>query len=65
MAASQVRVHDCFDVLAGESKPPKCNCPNRVSPQEAQELIESGKAKSLNRRSTARVNEFETSGHGI
>jgi len=53
MESSQVRVHDCFDVLAGESKPLKCNCPNRVSPQEAQELVDSGKAKFLNRRSIA------------
>jgi hypothetical protein len=53
MASSQVRVHDCFDVLAGESKPQKCNCPNYVSPQVAQELIHSGKAKFLNRRSIA------------
>jgi len=53
MVSSQVRVHDCFDVLAGESKPLKCNCPKRVSPEEAQELVESGKAKLLNRRSIA------------
>src|ERR1700752_1516533 len=31
----------------------KCNCPRRVSPEEAQELVDSGKAKSLNRRSIA------------
>lgn len=48
MATSHVRVHDCFDVLAGESKPPRCKCPTRVSPEVAQALIASGKAKSLN-----------------
>ena len=51
MSASLVRVHDCFDVLAGESKPPKCNCPHRISHEKAQELIDSGKAKRLNSRS--------------
>jgi len=53
MASSQVRVHDCFDVLAGESKPRKCHCPKRVSRQEAQEFVGSGEATFLNRRSIA------------
>jgi hypothetical protein len=51
MATSQIRFHDCFDFLAGESKPRKCKCPNRVAPSEARRLVASGKAKLLNSRS--------------
>src|ERR1700677_2482437 len=51
MAASRIRVHDCFDVLAGESKPPKCKCPNVIDPEAARELVANGKARVLSPRS--------------